>query len=93
MAETMEMSALERAVEALRQTVEWDEGGGVENPLSTVRAVLQAIREPTPEMLRAGNISIPAQDDCTPCFEYDLGEYEAQKVWQAMIDALLTKAD
>jgi hypothetical protein len=55
-----------------------------------VRAVLQAIREPSPEMLRAGNITVPAQDESTPCYEYDLGEDDANRVWQAMIDAALT---
>jgi hypothetical protein len=88
MAETMEMSALERAAEAIAPHFCASDRHKGEHYLA-VRTVLEAIREPSPEMLRAGNISIPAQDDCTPCFEYDLGEYEAQKVWQAMIDAAL----
>lgn len=96
----MEMSPLERAARALyvRESPPTDhyawediEEAERDHYRANVRAVLQAIREPTSEMLSAGNITIPAQDDCTPCFEYDLGEYEAQKVWQAMIDRALSE--
>jgi hypothetical protein len=82
------MTIVERAARALADNHLLVSDGHYQ---AAARAVLQAIREPTHEVLRAGNITVPAQDESTPCYEYDLGEDDANRVWQAMIDAALTE--
>jgi len=57
-----------------------------------VHAVLMAIREPSERMIEAcGDIDIPAHCDDCPQHTYNLGDYEAQKAWQAMIDVALAE--
>jgi hypothetical protein len=105
MAETMEMSALERAAVALCEALtkqemlsvlvdgrlvvsqSWNQQEFLE-PLPIIRAVLEAIREPTPEMIEAA--------EGADCLSWSPEEGEGLdgvswgKAWQAMIDALLT---
>lgn len=79
-------------VERLEAVIEPYLGTGViadGTPLKrfVARAILQALREPSPGMIKVG---APIAADGTPA---DDGERAAESVWQAMIDATLSEAD
>lgn len=78
MAETMEMSPLERAARAVLDTifvVEEDSGPTIDNPEEVVRAVLQAIREPSEGMLEG----------------FGIHKSRMRQNWQDMVDAALAE--
>jgi len=86
------MTPLERAATAVREADgtypngdgKWMAEGGIvgdDHWLSIARAVLEAIREPSEVMAKAGTDTLPA-------FEAPL-QADASDCWQAMIDAAL----
>lgn len=60
-------------------------------PLPEARAAIEAMREPTEAMLKAGaSVEVPrghGGDD----WNEEIGDYEAESAYTAMIDAALTK--
>ncbi len=111
MAETQEMTVIERAARALEAA--WDDGSDVASGLPPIeftdaerlhlaRAVLQAIREPTPEMIEAmantsGMKAVSTQVSIQAARGYPLDPNAMtngsplEQAWRAGIDAALSE--
>lgn len=68
-----------------------DDGAELQaHPVSVVRAILQAMREPSEEMLWSG-MQVAFEELGSPS-DWAMSPNEMRRVWQAMIDHVLSEA-
>lgn len=72
------MTMIERMARAIDDAYDVNPAGEITNLNYVARAVLAAMREPTPEMVVAG-----IEESC----DAKLDRFEMVAIWQAMIDA------